>query len=358
MKILNIDLKNVLLLVLAVSTVLTQAGNGDKRGSAGGTEVLMNPWAKSSGYAGANVAGITGIEAMRFNVAGITDTIGLNLAYSYSQFMAGSETSTGAFGLTKSVGKNGTIGVSLMSNQLGDFIETTEELPEGTGLVFSPNYFNLGIAYAKRFSNSIKGGILIRVISESIQNVSATGVAFDAGIQYEPVATEKNPNADRFRFGVSLRNVGSTMRFSGDGLSEKGQFGGQTYERSLLSKSESFELPTALYIGLAYDVLRDSTHEITAMATFNSNSFTEDRYQFGGEYTFRNMVSLRLGFDYYRGLYDADAVSKIDAHGGPTAGVTVKKAYGDTGRQYGIDYAYRHTNVFGGTHSIGLSLDF
>ena len=40
---------------------------------------------------------------------------------------------------------------------------------------------NIGISYAKAFSNSIYGGFAIKIISESISNSKAQGVAIDAG---------------------------------------------------------------------------------------------------------------------------------------------------------------------------------
>ena len=352
----NKILRYSLALGLSLVTAVTYAGENRKRGSAGATELLMNPWVKSSGSAGANTSGIQGVEAMRFNVAGITDTSGLSLGYSYTSYMAGSDVSSGAFGFTQSVGKNGTLGVALNFFQLGEFIETTVEQPEGTGITFSPSYFNLGIAYAKRFSESIKGGILVRLVSEQIRNVSSSAVVVDAGIQYQP------KDLDKFRFGVSLRNVGSSMQFLGDGLLSRGSVNrGAQFNQSLAQRSAKFEVPTVLYIGAAYDVYRtaERDHILTIMSTFNSNSYTKDRYLFGAEYTFQNMLVLRLGYDYYGKMYSADLFENTDVTGGPTAGFTFKKMYGegDISKHYGISYSYRHTSVLGGTHSIGLSFD-
>lgn len=335
-------------------SVLANAGNDQKRGAAGATELLMNPWSKSSGYAGANVAGIRGFESMRFNVAGISDTAGLSLGYTFTNFYAGAGVSSNALGYTQSVGTRGTFGLSLMSMQLGEFIETTAEQPDGTGVTFSPTFFNLGIAYAQRFSESIKGGLLVRLVNQSIRNVSASGIAVDAGIQYSP------KDFDRFRFGVSLRNVGSSMKYSGDGLLGRGNFNtGNQYTQSLVQRSERFEMPTTLYIGAAYDLFKDDKNTLTGMATFNSNSYTKDRYVFGLEYTFNKLVVLRGGFDYYSGIYSDDVFKSTDINGGPTAGISLMKAYGsgDLTKMGSIDYSYRHTQIFGGTHSIGLSFD-
>ena len=353
----NKILKYSLAVGLIISTSLSYGGEDRKRGSAGATELLMNPWTKSAGYAGAYTSGIRGVEAMRFNVAGIADTSGMSLGYSYTSYLAGADVSSGAFGFTQAVGKTGTIGLTLNFFQLGDFYETTVNQPDGTGIVFTPTYFNLGLAYSKRFSESIKGGILVRMVSQSIRNVSTTGVVVDAGIQYQP------KDLDKFRFGVSLRNVGSSMQFLGDGLLSRGSVNrGNQYNQSLQQRSSKFEVPTVLYIGAAYDVYRteDRKHILTAMGTFNSNSYTKDRYLLGAEYTFNNLLVLRAGFDYYSKMYNVNLFDNTDANGGPTAGITLKKSYGegDISKNYEISYSYRHTNVLGGNHSVGVSFDF
>ena len=47
------------------------AGNPQRAGQAGASELLINPWARTSGWGGSNVAGITGLESQFSNVAGL-----------------------------------------------------------------------------------------------------------------------------------------------------------------------------------------------------------------------------------------------------------------------------------------------
>ena len=96
---------------------------------------------------------------------------------------------------------------------------------------------------------------------------------------------------------------------------------------------------------------------LTAIGTFNSNSFTNDRFLFGLEYMFNSSFVLRAGFDYYSGLYSSDLFENTDINGGPTGGFSYKRARGvdgDAGRGFEVSYSYRHTSVFSGTHSVGL----
>jgi hypothetical protein len=85
------------------------------------------------------------------------------------------------------------------------------------------------------------------LVSEIIGNVTATGLAFDAGLQY---TTGKKEN---LHFGVSLRNVGTPMKFGGDALSTDASLS-TSYSTSVSKKTNKFELPTQLNMGISYDL--------------------------------------------------------------------------------------------------------
>ena len=94
-----------------------------------------------------------------------------------------------------------------MAMSFGDIDITTADNPDGGLGTFSPNYFNIGIAYSKNFSNTISGGLVVKLVSEGISNVNATGVAIDAGVNYV------TGDMRQMKFGITLRNVGPTMTF-------------------------------------------------------------------------------------------------------------------------------------------------
>ncbi|UPT67063.1 MAG: hypothetical protein M0D57_22080 [Sphingobacteriales bacterium JAD_PAG50586_3] len=71
-----------------------------------------------------------------------------------------------------------------MSIDAGDIMITTVDLPEGGIGTYKPRFTNIHLSYAKAFSNSIYGGIAVKIINEAIPDVSAMGFAFDAGVQY------------------------------------------------------------------------------------------------------------------------------------------------------------------------------
>lgn len=70
--------------VMFAALQFTYAGNGDRAGSAGSTDLLINPWARSSGWANANTAFCRGLEAQFMNVAGMAFTKKIELIFSHS----------------------------------------------------------------------------------------------------------------------------------------------------------------------------------------------------------------------------------------------------------------------------------
>lgn len=347
------------------------AGNEDKRGQVGATELQINPWARSSGWANANTARIRGVESMNQNIGGLAHVKGLEINAATSRWLSGSDTYIYALGIGKQLGENGgVIGLSLMSVDMGEFKGTDENNPDVNNS-YEVSMLNLGLSYSKIFSNSIYGGITVRVINESLPNVSATGIAFDAGVQYTTTIGKSELAEDNLHIGVSLRNVGPEMQYSGDGLARRGFIeNGGDGTRAIEARSESFELPALLNIGLAYDINLTETHRITLAGNFVSNSAINDQIQVGAEYAFNEKIMVRGGFDYQKGIFSDD---RNFAHTGPTAGLTLQVPVGGKGtseavdptapldvtkknRTFGIDYSFRASNPWSGTHSLGIKL--
>jgi hypothetical protein len=333
-----------------------QAGNDQKKGQVGATELQINPWARSSGMANANTSRIRGVESMNQNIGGLSFVKGTEILFSSTKWLSGSDININSFGIGQQLGESGGVmGLSVMAMDMGDFKQTTEDAPD-QDINFGVSMVNLGLSYSKTFSNAIHGGITVRVISESIPDASAIGVAFDGGVQYTTSLGKDSLAKDNLHIGVSLRNVGPEMQFTGDGLAGRGTMNGQTVNRSINERSESFELPALLNIGVAYDINLSAVNRLTVAANFVSNTASDDQIQFGAEYAFNEKFMVRGGFDYHKGIF-GDA--REMAHTGPTAGATVQLPFGeDNTRIFGLDYSYRASNPWGGSHSVGIKLGF
>jgi len=335
-------------LTLQVNPVL--AGNEDRAGEAGASELLIMPYARSSGWGMSNTSCIRGLESMYMNVAGTAFTRSTEVVFARSEWLKGSGISINAFGLTQKVGETGVIGLGVMTMNFGDIMITTVDLPEGGIGTYKPSFMNIGISYAKAFSNSIYGGLALKVISESISDNRAQGVAIDAGIQY---LTGDNEN---IHFGIALRNIGPTMKFTGDGLSFRGNVNNSDVLMTVEQRSVLFQLPALLNIGAAYDFLISDAHTITLAGSFTSMSFGKDLYAGGLQYNFNDYLMLRGGLQFEKGLFDSQ--ERTSAHTGPTAGITIQVPLNkEKGSTFSLDYSYRTSNPFQGTHCIGARIN-
>ncbi|MEQ8908236.1 MAG: PorV/PorQ family protein [Vicingaceae bacterium] len=348
-----------ILILLSFLSTFAMAGNEDRAGEAGASELLINPWGRSSGWGGSNSASAFGIEAMHLNVAGLAYTKGTQVNLVNTSWLSGTDVSINAAGLAQRMGESGgVLGISLMSMSFGDLDVTTVDNPDGGLGTFRPNYFNLGAAYSKNFSNTISGGVVVKLISQSIANIRATGIAIDAGVNY---VTGDN---DQLKFGIALRNVGPTMQYQGNGLSDRYEDPATEKQLTINQRSNDFELPSLLNIGLSYDFYLGmdpeseelSEHRLTTAGTFTSNSFTKDQFRIGAEYAFREMFMIRGGYVYEADAEDVNETQTTSA--GPTFGATIEVPVGKSGATFGIDYSYRVTRTFDGTNAIGVALNF
>jgi hypothetical protein len=167
---------------------------------------------------------------------------------------------------------------------------------------------------------------------------------------------------DQIKFGITLKNVGAPMHFSGDGLSFRGvipSHGNDNDEFTVEQRSAKYELPATLRIGASYDFLIGEMHRITAAASFTSNSFTKDQFVLGVEYGLLYYLQLRAGFAYQDGIFKSSAAERGTVFTGPSLGFTVSVPFSkEKGSGMAIDYSYQATNPFQGTHGIGIKLNF
>jgi hypothetical protein len=331
-----------------------KAGNPDRQGEAGASELLMNPWARSSGMHSMSTAFVSGLESMRINVAGLGRINKFEGSYSNARLFEGSGMGMNALGLGFRIKESSVLGITFTALDFGDIPVTTVNLPEGTGGFLNPSFFNLGVGYAYTYQNKISVGILFRGISESIQDVSSFGFGIDAGVQY--VSGEK----DNFKLGITLSNIGSPMKFGGEGLSFQGPnqqpAGGTTYNLTYNARAAEFELPSMLNLGVSYDYYFNDNLFLRGVANFTSNAFSRDQLGAGIEFSIYKKVVLRGAYKYDLGS-SSDAVQNV--YTGIAAGISIETALTKGGsNNLGVDYAYRTTSPFKGTHNLGIRYAF
>lgn len=349
----SIVIVSLTILVLGFSNTAF-AGNKDRSGQAGATELLINPWASSAGWANAGMSSIHGVEAIWSNVAGITATNSIDLNFSYTDWLKGSEINAYSFGFLARVSESVVAGLYVMSFNPGEIERTTVDNPDMTLGTFKPSLMNINVAVAKSFSNSIHAGFVLKIISETISDMTGTGVALDAGIQYVTGIT------DNIHFGITLKNIGPTMKYSGDGTSFRIDPNSPIFSGSLTmnQRTDQFELPTQLGIAAAYDFNFSNGYRLTAAGNFTSNSFSKDQVALGLEASFKEYLIIRGGYTIENGIWeDIETEMCTNVYNGLSLGASVQAPLSDKMR-VSVDYSFQDTHHWGGTHTVGARIIF
>ncbi len=337
------------------------AGNKDRTGQAGAPEMVINPWARTTGLFGMNTANVEGIEAMKLNIAGLAQDSTTEFGLSHGIYLSGTGIGINNIAVAQKIGATGVLGVNIMSMGFGDIVATDYFNPEGYGS-YHPQFLNVQLGFAKQFSTHINAGVSATYISEQINNISALGLGFDGGIQY---VTGKR---DNFHFGIVLHNIGTNMKFSGTGFAINADQPQSTPTFAVTAQypSDKFELPTYLNIGLAYDLFLDEQHlkskdalpeqRLTVFGNFTSNSFNNDYLGAGLEYGYHNMFMLRAAYRYEKGIGSLETSTTM--YMGLAMGATVQaRIGGDKAPMFALDYSFRPTQrPANGVHMISIRM--
>lgn len=340
-----------LLLAFALTGSVAVAGGGNKEGTAAADQLLVPVGARGIALGSAYTAGLTGIEAIYYNPAGLSGSRhGVEVMFSQMNGLD-NEDGISYFGIGSDMPGFGHVAFSVKSFSFGDILITDERQVDGTGAVYSPTVLTLGLTYSRALTDRIRSGVTVNLVSEELDRVSASGFAFDVGVQYSGLA-----GFDGLELGVTLRHLGGNMKFEGPGLLRLvDEVGSDRTGQLLKIESAGFQLPTSLEIGMAYKTSFSELHDLLVMTSFENNNFITDQYRVGVEYMFNKFLALR-------GSYSIAGNAKTDfedATGylyGPAFGFGLQQWAGDV-KLY-LDYAYRSREVFGGQHVVALKIGF
>jgi hypothetical protein len=273
--------------VVALATPVF-AGDRSRTGTAGAQELRIPISARGLALGDGIIADVSGVEAVYYNPAGMSEVSGVEAYFSHLEYIADMQKNYIA---AVAKGGWGTVGLMVDVLSIGDIEETTEEQPEGTGRIFSPNFSVIGLGYSRFLTDAVSVGAMVKLINERILEERATGVAVDLGIQYRP-------GWRNLRFGLVLRNFGPEMRFTGSDFEsfQRTSDNPNADPRAMATQSASFELPSTFQLGLTYGAYQSGQNRLDLYGNFVSNNFGADQWRFGAEYGYGETFSLRAGF--------------------------------------------------------------
>lgn len=320
------------------------AGGGRRNGTAGAQELLIPVGAKGLAFNGAYLSGLKGVEAIFYNPAGLAaSNLSSEAMFSYMSYIADIGVSYAAIGT--SFEGFGSLGLSIKSIDFGDILETTTQNPYGTGSTFSPTFVTVGITYANSLTDRIQVGVTGNLISENIISTSATGLAFNVGVQYSNVVDISGLN-----FGVVLKNFGGQITFDGPDLLRQANaintLRGQQFYKIDGAK---FELPSQVQLGISYKKNISEDYRFLVIGSFDNNNFSNDDYKIAGEFAFQETFFLRGGYSYMASPSGQEEEQLFGSTFG--AGFNV-----NTGIDITVDYAYRSAKYFEANHVFTIKL--
>lgn len=333
------------LLVLGVIVSAAEAGRGDKAGTSAAPELLIPVGARDLAIGGASLAFTSGIEAIYWNPAGLSrGKYGAEAMFSHMNYIA--DIGVEYFAVATNFEGFGSIGFSVKAISFGDIDITTEEHPDGTGATFAPTFVTLGLTYSRLLTDRISVGLTTNLVTERIDRVSATGVAFSVGIQYHNFG-----NFPGLSIGVAVKNVGPAMRFDGPGLLREATASDLLRPATLYKvEASTDELPSVIELGLGYRYTLQEDNVVTASALFQNNNLSDDEYKLGLEYGYNNTFFVRGGYNLSQ-----ETITDSYIFGG-TLGFGVHYPVG--GLDIGIDYAYRAAKFLDANHVFAIRLGF
>jgi len=303
----------------------------------------IGPRANAMGGAFTSVA--NDASALYWNPAGTANLSNYEAMFTYTSLFKDLNINLNYAAIVIPAGSAGNFGIGITALDYGDMNVTTELYPEGTGEKFSASSYAFALSYARNITEDFTAGITIKYVSEKIFNSSASGVAFDIGTIF-------NTPFYGIKFSSIITNYGSKMQIAGEDLLIRHDSDpnrkGNNESVDAYYKTEKFELPLKLQIGLSKDfqLFEDQRFTIAVDAT-HPNDNTE-YVNVGGELAlFDDIFSLRGG---YKALFLEDSQE------GLTLGAGLNYTLGIL--TIGIDYAFQKYDFLGDTHSFGVMLKF
>ncbi len=283
-------------------------------------------------------------SALYWNPGGLSRNEEYALMVDHSPWLPG--LSYNFFGVVIPVQSFGTLGISVTALTSDEMDVTTPANPMGTGEKFDASSMAAGFSYGRSLTDRFSIGGTFKYINERIFNSKATSLAFDIGTLYDTPLTG-------LRLGVSVSNFGSKMRIDGEDLNVRvdiapDQLGNNQSVVGRL-KTERFDLPLIMRLGLSYDAWKTEKMHLTLAADGINPSDNAQSVNVGGELSFLNeMFILRGGYN---------ELFLEDREKGLTFGMGVKANIA-SGVKFGAGYAYQSFNHLNSVNHFTITLSF
>ena len=263
------------LVVISFQTMIMAEGDNDKVGSS--AFKFLNIQTDAHGAAlGGLAAQASGANALFWNPAGIAGSEGIGVSAGMTQWLV--ETQVMNAGVVMPM-MGGTVGLSLVSVNYGDIMKSGWGEESGQ-FIFQPNQgsfsatdMSLQASYGKSLSDKFSLGATAKMISQSIDDVSISGLAFDIGTQF-------NTGYRGISMGAVVSNFGPDVDSQADADASYEEFPGMS-------------LPMTFSFG----VVGEAIPGLNAGLNVLKQADMAQEFIFNGEYSVAGLASLRFSYN-------------------------------------------------------------
>ncbi|MBD3334020.1 MAG: PorV/PorQ family protein [Candidatus Eisenbacteria bacterium] len=333
-------------LIYSLCALALAAGGPAAAQSKTGTAIAqflgIEPSARLSAMGNTGVAVFDGIEAVYYNPAALGSIARPTLQLTHSEWFAGIDYEYAA--LAYPLREIGTLFGSVTALNSGEIDVRTVDQPLGTGERYTVGDLALGLGFGRRITHRFAVGGQINYVHERIWHTTSNLMTFNLGTVYTfPLSGLK--------IASSLSNVGTQGRFTGRELAIQFDLNPDVHgDNSALpgeQLTDDFPVPLLFRVGASLPVeLSEASRLLVALDAFHPSDNTES-ISFGGEWTYREALSLRAG---YQDLFEEDAEL------GPTLGVGFQSDLGQN--RFHFNYAWAHHDHLSETHRLTFVLGF
>lgn len=328
-----------LLIFLVAGQLLAQ----NKVGTTAAPFLGIGAGPRAIGMGGAFTAVANDPTALFWNPAGISRDGRTQAVLEHTNYLVG--TSYNFFGAVVTLDQDNAIGLSVTNLAYGGSDVTTIDQPDGTGETWDANDWAIGLSYSRNLTDRFSIAGTAKMVIQQIWRESATGFALDAGLLYI------TPFND-MKIGMAISNFGSDMQLSGGDLlrtvSPDETVVGANSKIPAEYYTASYPLPLIFRVGLAMDVVNSSNNRVTLAVDAIHPSDNVQTMNFGAEYCWNNMVSVRAG---YKSLFVPDNQE------GLTLGLGL--SYDISSRfNVKLDYAYQNYSLLKNIQKFALTVGF
>ena len=249
-------IKNFILILGLIVLVLPLMAIGDDAGTSGFSSLKIIYSARANAMAGAFTSRDDDIDVIFFNPANLGGyTAKREVSSTFMSYFDGYNGGSVAYQYKRSDKSNLAIfGQFLASDEITRTIsgENGGYFEAGT---YDNSDFIAGGTYSYYFNEQLNIGISAKYIQESIDDMSASALAFDLGILHRPVN-------EKIRVGVAVRNIGTQLTYFTDSEYDEGMpvvyAGGISYKTDLRTRANEVDFTPSMLVSLDLSLAQGS----------------------------------------------------------------------------------------------------